>query len=175
MLDIKLIREQPELVKENIRKKFQEDKLPLVDQVLALDLENRQVITEASELRASRNSLSKQIGVLMGQAKKDPEKLPQAQALKEQVASQAQRLAQLEQREQQLQEEIRRIMLLIPQILDPRVPIGRDDRENVEVERFGEPVVPPFPVPYHAEIMERLDGLDLTAARLLRSIIVLLF
>ena len=165
MLDLKLIRENPELVKENIRKKFQESKLPLVDQVLALDQENRQTITRASELRSQRNVLSKQIGMLMGQAKKDPSKLEEAEAVKLQVNAQAEELRALEQKEETLQEEIRKIMLMIPQILDPKVPIGRDDSENVEIQRFGEATVPSFPIPYHSEIMESMDGLDLDSAR----------
>ena len=165
MLDLKLIRENPELVKENIRKKFQESKLPLVDQVLALDQENRQTITRASELRSQRNVLSKQIGMLIGQAKKDPSKLEEAEAVKLQVNAQAEELRALEQKEETLQEEIRKIMLMIPQILDPKVPIGRDDSENVEIQRFGEATVPSFPIPYHSEIMESMDGLDLDSAR----------
>ncbi len=164
MLDIKFVRENPELVKENIKKKFQEEKLPLVDQVIALDAENRAAITEASDLRAQRNSLSKRIGMLMGQAKKDPSKLEEAEAVKAQVKAQADRLAELEQQEQALQGKIREIMLALPNIIDPSVPIGPDDSCNVEVERFGEPAVPDFPIPYHTEIMERFDGIDMDAA-----------
>ena len=143
MLDIKFIRENPEAVKENIRKKFQEEKLPLVDQVLELDSQNRQTIQEAQDLRTQRNTLSKQVGMLMGQAKKDPSKLAEAEALKAKVTADAQRLAELEAQETALAEEIRKIMLVIPQIIDPSVPIGPDDSANVEVQRFGEPLVPP--------------------------------
>jgi len=164
MLDIRFVRENPEVVKENIRKKFQEDKLPLVDQVLALDKENRDTIQEAQDLRTQRNALSKQVGVLMGQAKKDPSKLEEAEALKAQVKADAERLAQLEARETQLAEEIRHIMLTIPNIIDPSVPIGPDDSANVEVERFGEPVVPDFEIPYHTQIMESFNGIDMDAA-----------
>lgn len=142
MLDIKFIRENPEAVKENIRKKFQEEKLPLVDQVLELDSQNRQTIQEAQDLRTQRNTLSKQVGMLMGQAKKDPSKLAEAEALKAKVTADAQRLAELEAQETALAEEIRKIMLVIPQIIDPSVPIGPDDSANVEVQRFGEPLAP---------------------------------
>ena len=165
MLDIKFVREHPEEVRENIRKKFQEQKLPLVDEVLALDAELRAVKTEADSLRARRNSLSKQIGVLMGQAKKDPAKAAEAEAVKAQVAEQAARLAELEGKEPGLEEELTKRMMVIPQMIDPSVPIGPDDSHNVEVQRFGEPAVPDFPVPYHTEIMESLDGIDLDAAR----------
>ena len=164
MLDIKFVRENPEAVRENIKKKFQEQKLPLVDRVLVLDSENRAAVTEASGLRAQRNTLSKQVGVLMGQAKKDPSKLEEAEAVKAQVKANAQRLAELEAKEAELETEIYHIMLQIPNIIDPSVPIGADDSGNVEVQRFGEPVVPDFEVPYHTEIMERLDGIDLDAA-----------
>ena len=164
MLDIKFIRENPEAVKENIRKKFQEVKLPLVDQLLALDSENRAAITEASELRSQRNALSKQVGMLMGQAKKDPSKLAEAEEAKAKVKANADRLAELENLEDELAAEIRRIMLVIPNIIDPSVPIGPDDSANVEVERFGDPAVPDFEVPYHTEIMERFDGIDMDAA-----------
>ena len=157
MLDIKFIRENPEAVKENIRKKFQEEKLPLVDQVLKLDAENRAAMSEANELRAARNTLSKRVGMLMGQAKKDPSKLEEAEQVKAQVKANADRLAQLA-------EEIRKIMLVIPNIIDPSVPIGPDDSANVEVERFGEPAVPDFEIPYHTEIMERFNGVDMDAA-----------
>ena len=153
MLDIKFIRENPEAVKENIKKKFQEDKLPLVDQVLTLDKENRDTIQEAQDLRTARNALSKQVGVLMGQAKKDPSKLEEAEAAKAKVKANADRLAELEARETELAAEIRKILLVIPNIIDPSVPIGPDDSANVEVERFGDPVVPDFPIPYHTEIM----------------------
>ena len=164
MLDIRFIRENPEAVKENIKKKFQEEKLPLVDQVLALDAENRAAMSEANELRAARNTLSKQVGMLMGQAKKDPSKLAEAEEAKAQVKANADRLAELEQKEAQLAEEIRKIMLVIPNIIDPSVPIGPDDSANVEVERFGEPAVPDFEIPYHTEIMERFNGVDMDAA-----------
>ena len=164
MLDIKWIRENPEAVRENIRKKFQEEKLPLVDQVLELDTRNRAAITEASDLRSRRNTLSKQVGMLMGQAKKDPSKLAEAEAAKAQVKANADRLAELERLEGELEEEIHRIMLLIPNMIDPSVPIGPDDSCNVEVQRFGEPVTPDFPIPYHTEIMESFDGIDMDAA-----------
>ena len=164
MLDIRFVRENPELVKENIKKKFQEEKLPLVDKVLELDAENRATIQEAQDLRTARNSKSKQVGVLMGQSKKDPSKLAEAEALKAEVKADADRLAYLEGRETELAEEIRKIMLVIPQIIDPSVPIGPDDSANVEVERFGEPVVPDYPIPYHTEIMESFDGIDMDAA-----------
>ena len=165
MIDIRLIRENPELVKENIKKKFQDTKLPLVDEVLELDKANRAAINEASNLRAQRNALSKKIGMLMGQAKKDPSKLEEAEAVKAQVTAQAERLAALEQQEGEYEEKIRKIMLTIPQIIDESVPIGPDDSYNVEVQRFGEAKTPDFPIPYHTEIMERFDGIDLDAAR----------
>ena len=164
MLDIKFIRENPVLVKENIKKKFQDAKLPLVDEVITLDEENRAAIKEASDLRASRNALSKQVGMLMGQAKKDPSKLEEAEAVKAQVKANADRLAFLEQKEEELAARIHTIMLNIPNIIDPSVPIGPDDSANVEVERFGEPVVPDFEIPYHTQIMERLNGIDMDAA-----------
>ena len=165
MIDIRLIRENPELVRENIRKKFQDAKLPLVDEVIELDKANRAAINKASNLRAERNTLSKQIGMLMGQAKKDPSKLAEAEAVKAQVTAQAARLAELEQQEAELEAKIHKIMLTIPQIIDPSVPLGPDDSCNVEVQRFGDAVVPDFPIPYHTEIMERFDGIDLDAAR----------
>ena len=165
MIDIRLIRENPDLVRENIRKKFQDAKLPLVDEVIELDKANRAAINEASNLRAERNALSKKIGMLMGQAKKDPSKLEEAEAVKAQVTAQAARLAELEQQEETLEAKIHKIMLTIPQIIDPSVPLGPDDSCNVEVQRFGEAVVPDFPIPYHTEIMERFDGIDLDAAR----------
>jgi len=164
MLDIRFIRENPEAVKENIRKKFQEEKLPLVDEVLALDAENRAAMSEANELRASRNTLSKQVGMLMGQAKKDPSKLAEAEEAKAKVKANADRLAELEQKETELAEKIRKIMLVIPNIIDPSVPIGPDDSANVEVERFGEPTTPDFEIPYHTEIMESFNGVDMDAA-----------
>ena len=164
MLDIKFVRDNPEAVKENIRKKFQDGKLPLVDEVLELDAKNRAAIKEASDLRASRNAISKQIGMLMAQAKKDPSKAEEAEKVKEQVRRNAERLAELEKLEEEYAEKVRRIMLLIPNIIDPSVPIGPDDSANVEVERFGEPVVPDFPIPYHTEIMESFNGVDMDAA-----------
>ncbi len=164
MLDIKFIRENPDAVKENIKKKFQDEKLPLVDKVLELDEENRKSITEASELRAQRNTLSKQVGMLMGQAKKDPSKLEEAEAVKAKVKANADRLAELEKKESELEAEIHHILMVIPNIIDPSVPIGPDDSANVELERFGEPAVPDFEIPYHTEIMERFDGIDMDAA-----------
>ena len=164
MLDIRFIRENPELVKENIRKKFQDARLPLVDEVIALDEENRAAITEASDLRAARNQLSKQIGMLMGQAKKDPSKLEEAEKVKELVKKNADRLAELEEKETVLAEKIHTILLNIPNIIDASVPIGPDDSANVEVERFGEPLVPDYEIPYHTEIMESLDGVEMDAA-----------
>ena len=164
MLDIRFVRENPEIVKENIRKKFQNAKLPLVDEAIALDAEKRAAESEANELRASRNQLSKKIGMLMGQAKKDPSKLAEAEAVKAQVKANADRLAQLEQMEEKLSEQLNQIMKVIPQIIDPSVPIGPDDSHNVEVERFGECKVPEFPIPYHTDIMESFDGIDLEAA-----------
>ena len=164
MLDIKFIRENPDAVRENIKKKFQDAKLPLVDQVLALDEENRAAVSEANELRANRNALSKQVGMLMGQAKKDPSKLEEAEAVKAQVKANADRLAELESKETELAQQIRHIMLQIPNIIDPSVPIGPDDSCNVEVQRFGEPVVPDFEIPYHTQIMESFNGIDMDAA-----------
>ena len=164
MLDIKFVRENPEAVKENIRKKFQDAKLPLVDEVIELDVKYRAAMTEANELRASRNALSKKVGQLMGQAKKDPSKLVEAEEAKAQVKANAERLAALEKEHDELAEKIRRIMLTIPNIIDPSVPIGPDDSANVEVERFGEPVVPDYDIPYHTEIMESFNGVDMDAA-----------
>ena len=164
MLDMKFLRENPDLVKENIKKKFQDEKLPLVDEVIELDAKNRAAITEASELRASRNALSKQIGMLMGQAKKDPSKLEEAEKIKANVKANADRLAELEKLEEEYEQKIHKIMLLIPNIIDPSVPIGPDDSCNVEVERFGEPKVPDFEIPYHTQIMESFDGVDMDAA-----------
>ena len=165
MIDIRLIRENPDLVRENMKKKFQEAKLPLVDEVLELDKANRAAISEASDLRAKRNALSKQIGKLMGQAKKDPSKMEEVEAIKAQVNAQAERLAELEKEEEAYEAKIRDIMMRIPQIIDESVPIGPDDSCNVEVQRFGEAKVPEFPIPYHTEIMESFDGIDLDAAR----------
>ncbi|MBE6963321.1 MAG: serine--tRNA ligase [Ruminococcaceae bacterium] len=164
MLDIKFIRENPDLVKENIKKKFQDHKLPMVDEVIDLDAQRRAAIVEADGLRANRNTLSKQIGMLMGQAKKDPAKLHEAEAVKAQVKEQADRLAELEVLEGQLDEQIRKIMLAIPNIIDPSVPIGESDEFNVEVERFGEPVTPDYEIPYHTAIMEHFNGVDMDSA-----------
>ena len=164
MLDIKFVRENPEIVKENIKKKFQDAKLPMVDEVIELDKANRAAINEASELRAARNTLSKQVGMLMGQAKKDPSKLEEAEAVKAQVKANAERLAELEALEGEYAGKIRALLLQIPNIIDPSVPIGASDEFNVEVERFGEPVTPDFEVPYHTAIMERFNGVDMDAA-----------
>ena len=164
MLDIRFIRENPDAVRENIKKKFQDAKLPLVDEVIELDAKRRAAIVEADQLRAARNSLSKKIGMLMGQAKKDPSKLAEAEAVKKEVAEDAQRLADLEKLEDQLDAELHKRMLVIPQIIDDSVPLGPDDSCNVEVQRFGEPVVPDFPVPYHVDLMETFDGIDMDAA-----------
>ena len=164
MLDIRFVRENPDAVKENIKKKFQDAKLPLVDEVLELDKLNRAAITEASELRASRNSLSKEVGKLMGMAKKDPSKLEEAEKVKAQVKANAERLAELEKLEEEYAARIHTIMMTIPNIIDPSVPIGPDDSANVEVQRFGEPVVPEYDIPYHTEIMESFCGVDMDAA-----------
>ena len=164
MLDIKFIRENPNIVKENIKKKFQDEKLPLVDEVIELDSQRRANIQEADQLRSDRNRLSKQVGMLMGQAKKDPSKLAEAEAVKKQVTDEAERLAALEKLEAELDEKVHHIMLQIPQIIDPSVPIGPDDSANVEVQRFGEAKVPDFPIPYHTDIMESFDGIDMDAA-----------
>ena len=160
MIDIKLVRENPELVKENMEKKFQHHKLDLVDKVIELDAESRAVKQQADDLRSNRNKISKQIGALMAQGKKE-----EGMALKEEVTRQAELLAELEEKESKLSEEVTNIMMQIPNIIDPSVPIGKDDSENVEVERFGEPVVPEFEVPYHTDIMEKLNGIDLDSAR----------
>ena len=164
MLDIRFIRENPDAVKENIKKKYQDAKLPLVDQVIELDAKRRAAIAEADQLRSNRNTLSKQIGMLMGQAKKDPGKLAEAEAVKAQVKEQADRLAELEKLETELETALHKDLLQIPQIIDPSVPLGPDDSCNVEVERFGEAKVPDFPIPYHTEIMESFNGIDLDAA-----------
>ncbi len=164
MLDIKFVRENPNIVKENIKKKFQDEKLPLVDEVIDLDMKYRAAMTEANELRASRNALSKKVGQLMGQAKKDPSKLAEAEEAKTQVKANADRLAELETLHDELAVRIRKIMLTIPNIIDPSVPIGPDDSANVEVERFGEPAVPDFDIPYHTEIMESFNGVDMDSA-----------
>ncbi len=160
MIDLKFLRENPDIVKQNIKNKFQEGKLPLVDEVIALDAQARKTQQEADALRAERKKLSKQIGALMGQGKKE-----EAEAVKAQVNAGAERLAELEKLEGELQEKVTKIMMTIPNIIDPSVPIGRDDSENVEVQRYGEPATPDFEVPYHAEIMERFQGLDLDSAR----------
>ncbi len=160
MLDMKFLRENPEIVKQNIRNKFQDQKLPLVDEVIALDEELRQDKRRADDLRANRNKLSKTIGALMGQ-----KKFEEAEATKKLVAEQAEELRLCEEREAQLEEKVTKIMMVIPNIIDPSVPIGKDDSENVEVERFGEPRTPDFEVPYHTDIMERLSGIDLDSAR----------
>ena len=164
MLDIRFVREHPDEVKENIKKKFQDAKLPLVDEVIELDAKRRAAIAEADQLRSNRNTLSKQIGMLMGQAKKDPSKLAEAEAVKAQVKEQADRLAELEKQETELEAALHKDMLLIPQMIDDSVPLGPDDSCNVEVERFGEAKVPDFPIPYHTEIMESFGGIDLDAA-----------
>ena len=160
MIDIKFLRENPDIVKQNIKNKFQDHKLPLVDEVIELDAKSRAAKQQADDLRANRNKISKQIGALMAQGKKE-----EAMALKEQVAKDAETLKELEEQETQLQEKVTKIMMTIPNIIDPSVPIGKNDTENVEVERFGEPVVPDFEIPYHTEIMERFNGIDLDAAR----------
>ena len=164
MLDIKFVRENPDAVKENIKKKFQDAKLPLVDEVIDLDVRYRAAMTEANELRASRNALSKKVGQLMGQAKKDPSKLAEAEEAKAKVKADADRLAELEREHDELAVRIRKIMLTIPNIIDPSVPIGPDDSANVEVERFGEPLVPDYDIPYHTEIMESFNGVDMDSA-----------
>ncbi|SDX76283.1 seryl-tRNA synthetase [Ruminococcaceae bacterium YAD3003] len=160
MLDIKFLRTNPDIVKQNIKNKFQDEKLPLVDQVIELDKEFRESKTRAEALRANRNKVSKQIGALMGQGKKE-----EAEEIKKQVTDMAEELEALTAKETALEEEIRKIMLVIPNIIDPSVPIGKDDSENVEIERFGEPFVPDFEVPYHVDIMEKLDGIELDQAR----------
>lgn len=160
MLDMKFVRENPDIVKQNIKNKFQDQKLGLVDEVIAMDAEKRAAQQEADSLRAARNKLSKQIGTLMGQGKKE-----EAEEVKKQVAAQADRLAELSEKEKELDEKILKIMMTIPNIIDPSVPIGKDDSENVEVQRYGEPVVPDFEIPYHTEIMEKFNGIDLESAR----------
>ena len=160
MLDLRFVRENPEIVKQNIRNKFQDAKLPLVDEVIELDEENRKVKKEADDLRASRNKISKQIGALMGQGKKE-----EAEEVKKQVTAASDHLAELEEKEKDLEERIKKIMMTIPNIIDPSVPIGKDDSENVEVQKYGDPVVPDFEIPYHTEIMEKSNGIDLDSAR----------
>ena len=159
MLDIKFVRENPDIVKQNIKNKFQDEKLVLVDEVLKLDQENRDIKQEVEALRANRNKISKQIGALMAQGKKE-----EAEAVKKQVTENAARMAELDEREKAVEEEIRKRMMIIPNIIDPSVPIGKDDSENVEIQRYGEPVVPDFEIPYHTEIMEKLNGIDMDAA-----------
>ncbi len=159
MIDIKFLRENPDIVKQNIKNKFQDDKLPLVDEVIELDAKSREVKGMADSLRAERNKISKQIGALMAQGKKE-----EAEEIKKLVTQKAEELAALEAQEKELQERVTQIMMVIPNIIDPSVPIGKDDSENVEIERFGEPVVPEFEIPYHTEIMEKFDGIDLDAA-----------
>lgn len=160
MLDLKFVRENPEIVKQNIKNKFQDQKLPLVDEVIQLDAERRASQQEADQLRAERNKLSKQIGALMGQGKKE-----EAEEVKKQVAAQAARLEELSAKETELNEKVTKIMMTLPNIIDPSVPIGKDDSENVEVTKYGDPVVPDFEIPYHTEIMERFNGIDLDSAR----------
>lgn len=160
MIDIKFLRENPEAVKQNIRNKFQDSKLELVDKVIEHDAESRAVKSQADELRANRNKISKQIGALMAQGKKE-----EGMALKEEVTRQAEQLAELEKKEEDLSAKVTEIMMVIPQMIDPSVPIGKDDSQNVEIERFGEPVVPDFEIPYHTDIMEKLNGIDLDSAR----------
>ncbi|MDD6211933.1 MAG: serine--tRNA ligase, partial [Clostridiales bacterium] len=160
MLDIKFLRENPDVVKQNIKNKFQDSKLPLVDEVIELDKENRAIKGEVEALRAERNTLSKQIGGLMKQGKKE-----EAEEVKAKVAASASRVVELSEREKVVEEEIRKRMMVIPNIIDPSVPIGKDDSENVEIQKYGEPVVPDFEIPYHAEIMESFQGLDLDSAR----------
>ncbi len=159
MLDIKFVRENPEVVKQNIRNKFQDEKLPLVDEVLNLDQQNRDIKQEVEALRASHNKISKQIGMLMGQGKKE-----EAEEVKRQVTANAERVEELSAKEKEVEARIREIMLIIPNIIDPSVPIGKDDSENVELQRFGDPFVPDFEIPYHTEIMEKLNGIDMDAA-----------
>ncbi|MBO7292841.1 MAG: serine--tRNA ligase, partial [Clostridia bacterium] len=159
MLDIRFVRENPDAVRENIRKKFQDAKLPLVDEVIALDAERRAVQQEADALRANRNKVSKSIGMLMAQGKRE-----EAEEAKKLVAAEAEQLAAAEARQAELDERVKKIMMTLPNIIDPSVPIGRDDSENVEVQKYGEPTVPDFPVPYHTEIMERFAGIDLDSA-----------
>jgi seryl-tRNA synthetase len=160
MLDLKFVRENPEIVKQNIKNKFQDSKLGLVDEVIELDAKNRAAKKEADDLRANKNKIAKQIGALMGQGKKD-----EAEEMKKQVAEQSARLAALEEQEKELGDKILKIMMTIPNIIDPSVPIGKDDSENVEVQKYGEPVIPDFEIPYHTEIMERFNGIDLDSAR----------
>ena len=160
MLDIKFVRTNPEVVKQNIRNKFQDEKLPLVDEVLELDVRNREIKQEVEALRAEKNKASKQIGACMAQGKKE-----EAEEMKKKVSESADRMEALSKEEKEVEEKIKKIMMTIPNIIDPSVPIGKDDSENVEIERFGEPVVPEFEIPYHTDIMERFNGIDLDSAR----------
>ena len=160
MLDIKFVRENPEIVKKNIQNKFQDEKLPLVDEVIELDAKNREIKQEVEGLRANRNKLSKQIGALMAQGKKE-----EAEAVKKQVTDAADRMNELDAQEKDVEARIKKIMMTIPNIIDPSVPIGKDDSQNVEIEKFGEPVVPDYEIPYHTEIMEWFNGIDLDSAR----------
>ena len=160
MLDLKFVRENPDVVKQNIKNKFQDDKLPLVDEVIELDAQRRATQQEADALRAEKNKISKQIGALMAQGKKD-----EAENVKKKVAEDAARLEELSVKEKELDEKVTKIMMVIPNIIDPSVPIGKNDTENVEVTKYGEPVVPDFEIPYHTEIMERFNGIDLDSAR----------
>ena len=156
MIDIKFLRENPEIVKENIRKKFQDSKLPMVDEVIALDADRRKAQQEADELKAAKNKIAKEIGRLMGQGKKE-----EAEEKKKEVARDAERLGELEKKQAELEEKVTNIMMVIPNIIDTSVPVGRDDSENVEVQKYGEPIVPDFEIPYHTEIMEHVNGIDL--------------
>ena len=160
MLDLKFVRENPDIVKQNIKNKFQDRKLPLVDEVIALDEQSRAAKQEADNLRAERNKISKQIGALMAQGKKE-----EAEETKKLVTEKSDYLAKLEEKEAELNEKVKSIMMTIPNIIDPSVPIGKDDSENVEIQKYGEPVVPDFEIPYHTEIMEKLNGIDLDSAR----------
>ena len=160
MIDIKFLRENPEVVKENIRKKFQDEKLPLVDEVIALDAERRATQQQVDDLKANRNKISKQIGALMGQGKKE-----EAEKVKAEVANEGAKIEELDAKQKELEEKILKDMMIIPNIIDPSVPIGKNDTENVEVTKYGDPVVPDFEIPYHTEIMERFSGIDLDAAR----------
>ena len=160
MLDIKFLRENPDVVKENIKKKFQDNKLSMVDEVIELDAQKRAAQQEADNLRASKNKIAKEIGVLMKQGKKE-----EAEETKKKVAEFSSRLDELEAQEKELDEKVTKIMMTIPNIIDPSVPIGKDDSENVEIQKYGEPVVPDFEIPYHSEIMEKFDGIDLDSAR----------
>ena len=159
MLDIRFLRENPEIVKENIKKKFQDDKLPLVDEVIALDEERRAAQKKADELRANRNKISKEIGTLMAQGKKE-----EGMALRQKVKEQADELEELSKKAAELNEKVTSIMMIIPNIIDDSVPIGKDDSENVEIQKYGEPVVPDYEIPYHTDIMDRFNGIDLDAA-----------